>query len=90
MFINDTRNFWEINAKRVAEEFGGQVNWEDRFYICPFCGEPVYEEDWDPAELEIWVCPICEDDDWHGEDDDEPADLECGFDPYEGAYSYDC
>ena len=24
------------------------------------------------------------------EDTDEPNDLDCGFDPYEGCYTYDC
>lgn len=85
-----TYQTWEDNAKIVAEAYGGQVNWEERFYICPWCGEPVYECDWTSLDFVTWVCPICEDDAYHDEDDDEPADLEDGFDPYEGAYTYDC
>lgn len=30
-----------------------------------------------------WICS--DEDDW-----DEPSDLEMGFDPYEGCYSFDC
>ena len=26
----------------------------------------------------------------HDESEDEPDDLECGFDPYAGCYTYDC
>ena len=81
---------WENNVKIVEEIYGGQVDWEERFYTCPWCGEPVYECDWTLVEFDMWICPICEDDDYHGEDDDEPADLECGFDPYEGGYTYNC
>ena len=36
---------WERNAARCQDEYGSYVNFEERFYICPFCGEPVYEED---------------------------------------------
>lgn len=30
------------------------------------------------------------DDDWDDDWDDEPDVDECGFDPYEGCYTYDC
>ena len=30
---------------------------------------------------DAWIC---------SDEEEEPADLECGFDPYEGCYSYDC
>ena len=36
------------------------VDWEERFYHCPECGEPVYEDDWYEEELEKFICPICE------------------------------
>jgi hypothetical protein len=32
---------------------------EEGFFICPECGEPIYECDWD--EHPDWSeCPICE------------------------------
>lgn len=52
---------WERNARTVEEEYGVFVNWEERFYICPFCDEPVLEEDWSEEELTEFYCPICED-----------------------------
>ena len=30
---------------------------------CPYCGEPVYEDDWSEESLEEFMCPICEDED---------------------------
>lgn len=53
-------NYWRENAKVVEEVYGGHVNWGERFYICPECGEPVYEIDWENDELEDYMCPICE------------------------------
>ena len=50
---------WEKNAKKVAEEYGAFVDWEERFYTCPECGEPVYECDWFEHELWLILCPIC-------------------------------
>ena len=50
---------WEANAKYCAETFGTYVDWDERFYECPECGEPVYECDWESAELEKELCPIC-------------------------------
>lgn len=52
---------WEINASYVEKDCGGFVDWDERFYICPNCEEPVYERDWSNMELVQHVCPICED-----------------------------
>ena len=73
---------WEKNAKEVEEVYGEfVVDWEEKFYICPECGEPVYECDWDESDLTRFFCPICEDgyfnedeDDWEVEDDDDNED----------------
>lgn len=69
---------WEKNAKEVEEVYGEFVGWEEKFYICPKCGEPVYKCDWDESDLSRFLCPICEDgyfnedeDDWEVEEDDE-------------------
>ena len=56
-----TEMAWENNAHKVKNDYGGFVDWEERFYNCPFCGEPVYDDDWADDELEIYLCPICED-----------------------------
>lgn len=52
--------WWEKNAKRVEEEFGGFVDWEERFYNCPECGEPIYECDWSDYTLSEELCPVCD------------------------------
>ena len=56
-------NPWEENAKEV-EDYGGEVNWEQRYYLCLECGEPIYEGDWRRSELLEFFCPVCE---WEGD-----------------------
>ncbi len=51
---------WEINAHTVEDVYGGFVDWEERFYNCPECDEPVYECDWTAGELKNFICPVCE------------------------------
>lgn len=51
---------WERNAHTIETVYGGYVDWEERFYECIECGEPIYEDDWDPTELERFLCPVCE------------------------------
>lgn len=91
---------WERNAVEARDTYGAHVDWEERFYECPECGEPVYESDWSEKELGQFLCPICEDgedgEDWYDEEEDfldedweDEAD-ETGFDPYMGCYSDDC
>ena len=50
---------WEVNAKMVEADYGQYVNWEERFYNCPECGEPIYESDWSATELVDAICPVC-------------------------------
>ena len=50
---------WESNAIFVQDEFDAEVDYEECFYICPLCGEPVYESDWTNEELLKYLCPIC-------------------------------
>lgn len=54
----EIKNAWELNANVVKEVFGGHVDYEKRFYLCPYCGEPVYEKDWSEETLEEFICPI--------------------------------
>lgn len=50
---------WEINAHIVEDVYGMHVDWEERFYECPECGEPIYECDWSAEDLEQELCPVC-------------------------------
>lgn len=56
----ERKKMWEKNAYIVETVFGGFVDWDERFYLCPECGEPVYEEDWCKEDLMVYFCPICE------------------------------
>lgn len=49
---------WKKMAKYCEEEYGVFVDWEEHFFICPECGEPIYECDWE--EDELYACPVCE------------------------------
>lgn len=50
---------WESQAVLAESIFGVYVDWNERFYICPECGEPVYDNDWTEEELSSVFCPIC-------------------------------
>lgn len=51
---------WYKAARYCSEIYGVEASFEkdDRFFICPECGEPILEEDWDEADLSH--CPVCE------------------------------
>lgn len=52
---------WEIVATYCWEQFGTHVDWQERFFICPDCGESIYECDWeDPSDYLSDMCPICD------------------------------
>lgn len=50
---------WELNASIAEQLYGSYVDWDERFYHCPECGEPIYECDWSNTELYEHLCPIC-------------------------------
>ena len=50
---------WEINARIAEKVYGSYVDWDEEFYNCPECGEPIYKCDWKDEELDICLCPIC-------------------------------
>lgn len=56
----DMRTQWDINADTAENVYGSYVDRHERFFICPECGEPVYESDWSADELNDFLCPICE------------------------------
>lgn len=60
---------WERNARMVRKVYGTYVDMQERFYICPYCGEPVLEEDWSNEELNEFLCPVCEDEDLKHEEE---------------------
>ena len=60
------KNEWERNANFAAAVCGAFVDWDERFYECPECGEPIYECDWTDDELKKDLCPICG---YHDEED---------------------
>lgn len=67
-------NVWDFNANYVSMTYGSQVDWDERYYICPECGELVYECDWTDEELREALCPICgynEDDDLDDDEEEE-------------------
>lgn len=52
---------WNWAAKVVEKEFGGYVNWEEEYFICPECGEVVDGLDWGDDDFSYnTICPICE------------------------------
>lgn len=53
------RSMWEINAEIVSDVYGGYIDWDEGFYNCPECDEPIYNCDWSEAELKECICPIC-------------------------------
>lgn len=52
--------WWKINAKWVNTFYKSEVNYDEGFYLCPECGEPVYNDDWSEQDFKDFVCPICE------------------------------
>lgn len=50
---------WLTAAVYCEEIYGVQVDMNEGFFVCPECGELIYECDWD-AYSDWSVCPICE------------------------------
>ena len=58
---------WYRFAQMCQSGYGVEVDWHEGFFICPECGEPIYEEDWTDEDYNLghmycgkWYCPICE------------------------------
>ena len=56
---------WEKIAMLARMNYGVQVDWDEGFFVCPNCGEPIYDCDWDACDLMDgngnFICPVCED-----------------------------
>lgn len=49
---------WDELAAVVEEnDYDTLVDWDEEFFICPFCNEPVSESDY--PEIGDYFCPIC-------------------------------
>lgn len=50
---------WEEVAFELEKNYGAYVDWDERFFECPECGEPIYECDWSIADFTNCFCPVC-------------------------------
>lgn len=50
---------WERYARFVEETYGSYIDWDERFFTCPECGDPIYECDWNDEIDLVSGCPIC-------------------------------
>lgn len=60
-------SLWEQVARFCQDVYGIYVDWEERFYECPECGEPIYECDYNKHS------------DYYTEDNDGPNCPVCGY-----------
>ena len=51
-------NAWKRTARKLEDLYGVLVDYDEEFFICPECGEPIYREDWCAEDFK-WECPIC-------------------------------
>jgi formylmethanofuran dehydrogenase subunit E len=50
---------WDYVADIIDKDYGGYVDYEEKFYICIECGEPIYECDYGRID-DGMLCPVCE------------------------------
>lgn len=63
---------WSTVASCVENVYGGIVDWDEEYFVCPDCGEPIYIDDFSDFEVipavqtkinqednEYYICPIC-------------------------------
>lgn len=76
-----------IENRMVAEVEGNEFAWEayrKTSELADMLGEIAHLVDGETGEV------LESSDDWDDYDEDYEPDLEMGFDPYEGCYTYDC
>ena len=57
---------WLEAGTYCEEVFGMSLNTEEGYFVCPECGEPLYENDWKRHWWE--TCPICGFEFFYGEE----------------------
>jgi rubrerythrin len=50
---------WLTLATKVQKDYGGEVNFKEEWFICPYCGEPILADDYTHIDLAYGECPIC-------------------------------
>ena len=89
---------WSEVAKVVENDFGMQVDWEERFFVCPDCGDVVYEYDFNKKSiLTLGYCPICgaalteecEYENFYYDEDEEYDEDEMMYARYDGEDEYE-
>ena len=50
---------WQYIATFVEKDYAGYVDWDEEFFICPECGEPIYKCDYPYISMGM-ICPVCE------------------------------
>lgn len=56
---------WLQIAHLIEVNYDSLIDWNDRFFYCPKCHEPVYEDEWESEDDFLdghnnFICPICE------------------------------
>lgn len=60
---------WNRLANEVEFVYGGYVDHEEEFFVCPECDEPIYKCDWTDSDFAMGrtyrgrlrlYCPCCE------------------------------
>ncbi len=46
-------------GRKLEDLYGIYYDEEEAYFICPFCDEPIYKDDWSKDELKK-KCPVCE------------------------------
>lgn len=62
----DVAQFVEDHYVDIDEEFDSLVDWEEEFFVCPECREPIYKPepwylgfDYNMSILRGGLCPCC-------------------------------
>ena len=63
---------WDTVAICVDDIYGGIVDWDKEYFVCPDCEELIYSDDFSDFEVipveptivnqedkEYYICPIC-------------------------------
>lgn len=58
---------WYRLAKYCDKTYNTYVDFDEEFFVCPECDEPIYSDDWREADFTLGrmytgkcYCPVCE------------------------------